>query len=85
MLQFTYIQLFVLMFSNTMITAFLLITGIDMGYRLLNNKKPIKNNVIPEISLPIELQPTLRDFPALRDSLMSAWQEPEEMDMWRAS
>lgn len=57
MLQFTYIQLFVLMLSNAIITALLLIIGIDIGYKLFNNKKPIKNNIIPEIPLPVELQP----------------------------
>lgn len=56
-LQFTYIQLFVLILSSTIITALLLIIGIDMGYKLPDNKKPIKNNFIPEVTLPVELQP----------------------------
>lgn len=57
MLQFTYMQLFVLMLINTAIAALLLIIGIDVGYKLINNKKPIKNNIIQDFALPKELQP----------------------------
>lgn len=57
MLQFTFMQLFVLFLFYTITIASLLIVGIDLGYKLLNNKKPIKNNIIPEIPLPVELQP----------------------------
>lgn len=57
MLHFTYTQLFVLMLSIALIASSLLIIGIDIGYKLLNNKKPTKNKIIPENPLPVELQP----------------------------
>ncbi len=57
MLQFTYVQLFVLLLFNTIIAALLMIIGIDVGYKLVNNKKPIKSSIIQDFALPKELQP----------------------------
>lgn len=56
MLQITYTQLFVLIIAYTILMGLALIIGIDLGSKLANSKKPIKN-FIPDITLPVELQP----------------------------
>ncbi len=56
MLQITYTQLFVLIIAYTILIGLVLIIGIDLGCKLTNNKKLVKN-IIPNITLPVELQP----------------------------